>query len=88
MHILLGLRAIEPRDPTTLGRYLERGSPAAHSFELGRMHLDDPDEKHYETVTSIVMDLHAGSMWITDGPPCNGEYHLLRLVDTRYRAAR
>lgn len=35
----------------------------------------DPDER-YQTVVSVLMDLHGLKMWISDGPPCAcaGEY--------------
>lgn len=33
----------------------------------------------YQTVTSVLMDLTAGEMWISDGPPCLGSYQHLRL---------
>lgn len=44
-------------------------------------HIDDeePPEEHYQTVTSVVMDLHDRAMWISDGPPCESEYRELRL---------
>ena len=44
-------------------------------------HIDDeePPEEHYQTVTSVVMDLHDRAMWISDGPPCENEYQELRL---------
>ena len=38
----------------------------------------DPErgDDSYKTVTSVVMDLHAKKMWISDGPPCENEYQL------------
>ena len=36
-------------------------------------------EKRYATVVSIVMDLHAGTMEISDGPPCENRYRRLKL---------
>lgn len=39
-------------------------------------HIDpaEPPEEHYESVVSVVMDLHAGALYLTDGPPCQQEY--------------
>jgi isopenicillin-N N-acyltransferase-like protein len=31
-------------------------------------------EEHYITVTSVIMDLNSHELWITNGPPCAGEY--------------
>lgn len=44
-------------------------------------HIDpeEPPEEHYQTVTSVVMDLHERTMWISAGPPCESEYQELRL---------
>jgi isopenicillin-N N-acyltransferase-like protein len=44
-------------------------------------HIDEaePLEEHYQTVTSVVMDLHERAMWISDGPPCENEYQELGL---------
>lgn len=44
-------------------------------------HIDpvEPPEEHYETVTSVIMDLHAGTLSLTDGPPCQGEYVTYRI---------
>ncbi|MCC7018509.1 MAG: hypothetical protein IT332_02060 [Ardenticatenales bacterium] len=41
----------------------------------------DPDDPSgdYRTVTSAIMDLDARAMWITDGPPCEGDYQWLTL---------
>jgi isopenicillin-N N-acyltransferase-like protein len=36
--------------------------------------LSEPPEKHYITVTSVVMDLDAKVLRLTDGPPCEGPY--------------
>jgi isopenicillin-N N-acyltransferase-like protein len=40
---------------------------------------DEPPERHYTTVTSVIMDLEDKQMWITDGPPCESEWAMLRL---------
>ncbi len=38
-----------------------------------------PETKQSATVTSVLMDLHEGAMWISDGPPCTSPYQALRL---------
>jgi isopenicillin-N N-acyltransferase like protein len=45
-------------------------------------HIDpaEPPEEYYETVTSVIMDLHAGTLSITDGPPCQAEYRTYSLA--------
>ncbi len=40
---------------------------------------DLPPEEHIHTVTSIVMDLAAGTLWASDGPPCRAEYQSVGL---------
>lgn len=40
----------------------------------------EPPEEHYVTVTSIVMDLDARIMRLTDGPPCESDYQEVRLA--------
>ena len=43
---------------------------------------EDPDygpEEHYITVTSVVMDLDAKTMWLSDGPPCENAYEEVKL---------
>jgi isopenicillin-N N-acyltransferase-like protein len=39
-------------------------------------HLDpnEPPEEYYESVASMIMDLHAGTLRLSDGPPCENEY--------------
>jgi isopenicillin-N N-acyltransferase-like protein len=39
-------------------------------------HIDynEPPEEYYETLTSVIIDLHARELYITDGPPCQAEY--------------
>jgi isopenicillin-N N-acyltransferase like protein len=34
----------------------------------------EPPEEHYASVASAIIDLHAGAIYLTDGPPCQGEY--------------
>jgi len=38
-----------------------------------------PVEQRVRTLTSIIMDLDAGRLWASDGPPCEGEYQALSL---------
>jgi isopenicillin-N N-acyltransferase-like protein len=44
-------------------------------------HIDpaEPPEEHYESVASAIMDLHALTLAVTDGPPCGAEYVTHRL---------
>ncbi len=39
----------------------------------------EPMQKHYITVTSVIMDLDSKTMLLTDGPPCEGEYQEVSL---------
>jgi isopenicillin-N N-acyltransferase-like protein len=39
----------------------------------------DPPHERYQTVVSVMLDLHTRSMWISDGPPCESGYQELRL---------
>ncbi|MFQ5796180.1 MAG: C45 family autoproteolytic acyltransferase/hydrolase [Candidatus Bipolaricaulia bacterium] len=41
---------------------------------------DAPPQEWYRTVTSVVMDLHALTLWISDGPPCENTYQELNLT--------
>jgi isopenicillin-N N-acyltransferase-like protein len=45
-------------------------------------HLDpnEPPEEFYESVTSAIMDLHVGTLRLSDGPPCENEYVEYRVV--------
>ncbi len=44
-------------------------------------HIDEcePPGEHYQTVTSVIMDLHERALWISDGPPCESPYQEFRL---------
>lgn len=44
-------------------------------------HIDERElpEEHYQTVVSVVMDLHERALWLGAGPPCEGDYRELRL---------
>jgi isopenicillin-N N-acyltransferase-like protein len=39
-------------------------------------HVDpaEPPHEYYESVASVIMDLHALTLSVTDGPPCRAEY--------------
>jgi len=41
--------------------------------------LDLRPGQHYRTVTSVVMDLHAQELYLSDGPPCQGIYQRITL---------
>lgn len=40
----------------------------------------EPPEKHYVTVTSVIMDLDTQTLRLTDGPPCESEYQIVTLA--------
>lgn len=46
-------------------------------------HIDptDPPDERYETVTSIIMDVTARTLYATDGPPCGRSYVRYQLSD-------
>ena len=39
-------------------------------------HIDstEPPSEHYQTVTSVIMDINERAIWITDGPPSDSPY--------------
>jgi len=41
--------------------------------------VEDPIRGHYQTVTSVMMDLNERAIWITDGPPDESDYREFRL---------
>lgn len=45
-------------------------------------HIDEyePPEERYQTVTSAIMDLHEGRLWIKEGVACRGSYQQLQLA--------
>jgi isopenicillin-N N-acyltransferase like protein len=45
-------------------------------------HIDqnEPPEEHYETLTSVVMDLHAQELYLTDGTPCTAAFARYAIV--------
>ena len=45
-----------------------------------RPDLTQPPEERYATVVSIIMDLHAQTLWITDGPPDEQDYEAIVLA--------
>jgi isopenicillin-N N-acyltransferase-like protein len=50
-------------------------TPEGHPYSIC-FHIDpqEPPEEHYESVVSVIMDLHARALFISDGPPCQGAY--------------
>src|SRR5207245_11117256 len=38
-----------------------------------------PEYERYETVVSVVMDLHSRKLWATIGSPCSSEYQSMTL---------
>jgi isopenicillin-N N-acyltransferase-like protein len=47
-------------------------------------HVDpeEPPEEHYMTVISAIMDLHAGTLYLSDGPPCTSPYDRYAIAAT------
>jgi isopenicillin-N N-acyltransferase-like protein len=45
-------------------------------------HIDpeEPPEEHYESVVSAIIDLHAGALYLSDGPPCESPYERYALA--------
>jgi isopenicillin-N N-acyltransferase-like protein len=48
---------------------------------------DDPPEEADETIAAVAMDLAAGALWITQGPPCTAEVERLELGSLLSQAA-
>jgi isopenicillin-N N-acyltransferase-like protein len=48
-------------------------------------HIDpaEPPEEHYESVVSAIIDLHAGALYLSDGPPCENPYDRYAIADFR-----
>ncbi|MBX0327420.1 C45 family peptidase [Oscillochloris sp. ZM17-4] len=48
-------------------------------------HIDpeEPPEEHYESVTSAIIDLSAGALYLSDGPPCESPYQRYTIADCR-----
>ena len=44
-------------------------------------YLRDNDIERYRTVVSAIIDLHDRSLWICEGPPCQGEFESIALSD-------
>jgi isopenicillin-N N-acyltransferase-like protein len=44
------------------------------------IHPDDPPEEWCTTVTSVIMDLDARTLWLTDGQPCQSLYERSDMV--------
>jgi isopenicillin-N N-acyltransferase like protein len=53
-----------------------------HPFSICR-HADTrkPPSEHYITITSVVMDVQARTLYISDGPPCERDYQRIELVN-------
>lgn len=52
-----------------------------HPYSICR-HIDptEPPEEHYITVTAVVLDVPARTMYLTDGPPCVHPYQQIALA--------
>jgi hypothetical protein len=48
---------------------------------------DDLPEEADETIAAVAMDLGAGALWITEGPPCTAEVERLELGSLLAQAA-
>ncbi len=59
--------------PEDLKRYLKDHEQAPNAL-CRHEDPEDPPEDHYITVTSVIMDLTAGHIWLSDGPPCEHAY--------------
>jgi len=71
------LRTKRPIAIEDLRRYLR--DHAGHPYSVCRHpHPDEPPENRYMTVTSVIMDLHAQVMRISDGPPCESAYETIQ----------
>lgn len=40
----------------------------------------EPPEEHYESLVSAIIDLHAQTLYLSDGPPCANAYHAYRIM--------
>jgi isopenicillin-N N-acyltransferase-like protein len=54
---------------------------AGHPYSIC-FHIDpqEPPEEHYASVISAIMDLHAGVLYLSDGPPCTNPYERYALA--------
>jgi len=48
-----------------------QGYPYSICFHINP---EEPPEEHYESVVSAIIDLHAGTLYLSDGPPCANPY--------------
>jgi isopenicillin-N N-acyltransferase-like protein len=74
------LRRNRPLRMKDLMRYLSDHANAPRSI----CRHEEPDasiDEQYRTVTSIVMDLHEGTLLASDGPPCVNHYDRYSLAD-------
>lgn len=65
-----------PKDVSDLMRALR--DHEGHPNSVCR-HPDPERVGAYETVTSVIMDLDEGALWVSDGPPCGSAYQELRI---------
>jgi isopenicillin-N N-acyltransferase-like protein len=80
MNELLGQRR-----PLALGDLQEalrdhQGRPYSICFHIDP---EEPPEEHYESVISAIMDLHAGTLYLSDGPPCENPYERYVIAQPR-----
>lgn len=72
------LEAKRPISLTDLASYLR--DHQGHPYSICRhVDLDEPPEERYDTVTSVIMDLHSRTLQVSDGPPCENEYQQVTL---------
>ena len=41
---------------------------------------NEPPERRYRSVTSVLMDLDTGDIQLSDGPPCEAPYQALHMA--------
>lgn len=48
-------------------------------------HIDpaEPPHEYYESVISVILDLQAGVLYLSDGPPCTNPYERYKIADCR-----
>jgi isopenicillin-N N-acyltransferase-like protein len=56
-----------------------QGHPYSICFHID---TEEPPEEHYMTVISAIMDLHAGTLYLSDGPPCTSPYDRYAIAPT------
>lgn len=75
---------LEARRPATLGdvETALRDHDNYPDSICRHQHPDDPPDERSMSVTSVIMDLHERSLWLTDGPPCEHLYMGYSLAHT------